>query len=530
MCLQSDGRFNIVMQGEGSCLTLAAGDALPEFRLPDLRRGGQVVVISSLPTPVIDTFDAPSLDPDEVEFVIQAPTDAFQKWVPIDEAEGFETGAIAALRAGLPNVHLVHVAEKLRADAFRFLRFNKTAWDPSLCPLLNLVLNADGTVSPPTVRAKIATRSESGSWQPATEFVVVPVSLRLTDGTTGEFIFEVSTPLVNVDAETDDLWANVVPLADIELRISFSIEASQNGQREYFVKGYGRTVDGVTPLSDAVCETMLHGEQPDPKTRAAVLLRPGLALRRVNHVPVNAKELESEARRIAERWFGVDRETPRILAFAGLKRIELSGAVTEVRWNQDTFTTTVEVNTWHYPSQMARDRESLRKATQGAFAGESTSVQRRLELGGAGAVTPTVVIGPGQSVAAGGGGATILWATAEYHWLSGNTVWAMPRTSRTDSTPPTGASRVLLYLTLPLNATPHNVEIAAGSALAYVSIGENQGLCLSVKQGESSTGTVLPTPTAQYTVAMCLNPPEGEPGDPDYVAPIIGWFHPRLHG
>jgi len=510
MCVRSDGSVTIEMKGTGDCPDQTGGDAMPEFRLPQLRKGGQSVVVASLPVPVIDTYTQGTIGPNEWEFVISTlyfATNAYpgRDWVTVDEVErDHPTWA----REGITWAHDYYQwKEQFCEHAFDHLRLSKRFADPGISPVLNLVINADGTASPPTVRAKIATAHADGWWHPATGFTDVPILLRLRDAKTEEFIFEVAYRLLNVAYDCDNMALTYVRLQAADLQISFSMEGSKGGTKTYFIGGYQRELDRLEPLSESECLTILngttHGDEKKDKPKIAVLLRPDLAPRRVDGVWINANAMKAQALAIATKYLMVDCETPRILCFAGLKAVELSGAVNEVRWSQDAFTTMVEVNTWHCPGAMARDRESLRKATQGAFAGESTSVQRRLELGGAGAVTPTVVIGPGQSVAP--GGAAVLWATAKTTWTGGNTMWCTRRTSLLDATVPPGSQDVMLDLTMPFWVSPVEVQIGAGDPLPYILIGANEGLCLAIKQGGTGSESIGMGTTAGQVPIMINN-------------------------
>jgi len=515
ICPRSNGGIVLDRIGYAHEGDVPDSEGLPEVRLPGSGRRGKIVVYTSAPYPVTNTAVIEGPDPDTWELVAResrgrdADGQPIWRWTRLNSLSVAEGNIIAKMRqwselpSWLPGV--------VWTDVFHCIRLSKKAVDPATSPVWRVVRGSSGGFGNIQVEAKIAVRGQNGGYANATDFVTCQPLLMHHDGETQEPVLEVAAWLCQVDAPSMNPISSARALAKGDLRVGLTYEDADQTKKEFLAVAFERRGGKVEMLTTADTLTAVTKGGPD----VVVLPDQSLRLYKVNGEPKNRDELNTKAKALAERYFSGDEEDYRIVVLPGFVAVEVSGMVNEVAWNQAELTTTIKVNGWRYPLQQSRAREILQAAAAAAAARENQKDPAGTYVGGTGKAELVVVLGSSPGATA-GGGAAVLWATAQAHWTSGNTVWAMPRTSRTDSTPPTGASRVLLYLTLPLDATPHNVEIAAGSALAYDIIGENGGLCRSVKQGSDGSGTVLPTPTTQFTIPMCLNQPQGSPGDPNY--------------
>jgi len=477
----------------------------PEIRLPGSGRRGKIAVFTSAPYPVTNTVTLEGPHPNTWDLVAREPQglDAdgqiIWRWLPVDYLLVAKGNICARLQEwGEPPSWLKGV---VWTDLMHYIRLSKNAVDPKTSPVWRVVRGSSGAFSNIRVEAKIAVEREDGSYANADVFVTCSPEVVLLDHETGEPVLKVSEWLFQVDAECVNRFEHARTLIKGDLRVTVTYEEAAAGKKDYLAIGFQRRGGKIEMLTDAETLAAVGKGGPD----VVVLSDPSLRIYKVNGEEKNRNALNAKAKALAELYFWGDEEDYRILTLPGFVAVEVSGVVNEVEWNQDDLTTTVKVNGWKYPEQQSRAREILQAAAAGSKTGGGSGHDSAgTYVGGIGKAEPVTVLGssPGASS---GGGASVLWATAKTTWTGGNTMWCTRRTSLLNATVPPGSQDVMLDLTMPFWVSPVEVQIGAGDPLPYILIGENEGLCLAIKQGGTGSESIGMGTTAGQVPIMINN-------------------------
>lgn len=387
LVITSQGGCRIVMKGTGGRPAVPAARLLASAKMPGLGRRGKTVIFTSAPFAVIETVTLEGPDPETWDFVGK---DTDGTWKPLDGL--FSGGAIVWMTLNYrgwwdPATH-PHVI-----DAFHYIRLSKDWKHPRLSSVLRQQVGSDGKWKDIEVSARIAVRKYP-NWENATDFVRVPASYMLEDPATGQTILRADSRLVRVYEPTTDLWTQIKGLAKGDLKVRFSFEAStEDGKQELFAVGFRQSAAGVEKMSPGEVQNALASGGDD----VVAMPRPELRLRRVDGVEVNRQELEEKAKAMAGQYLAGSESDCEILVASGFLPVELDGLTTEIAWDQETVTTSIRVNSWHYPLTAVRDKEVLREWLSQAFPEQARTEGERVAMGGTGARQPVVPISPGVS-------------------------------------------------------------------------------------------------------------------------------------
>lgn len=399
-----DGRFRVEMMVNGNEPAIPVGRQAGVTKLPGIGRRGKTIVITSAPYPVIDTRTMAGPSETTWEFVVRdySKSDPFKTapgWAPIEKYVPAVAGGVQASAATIK--HFQDIADpdirtRLLYDAWRFIRLSAEVFDPRKSPGLRVLVNDDGTLSIPRVRAKTVIRGVNGGLTTATTLVDVPVLELLTDQKTGQLIVALPHAIGKVAIDdAPDFYEQFLPLKDGELEVEMSFEASADGKKQYFTTGYHLSGKGIEKLKEDETRSIISS----PGSDAVFLSRRELRLRLRNKEEINRDELEVRAKTIAAQYLAGSQDSYIIQMASGFLPGQLSGKLAEVRWDQRAAMTTFKVNSWHYPLQAAANREALLSSLKEAFSGQSQTQQERQEMGGSGASQPAVSVLPASGQA-----------------------------------------------------------------------------------------------------------------------------------
>ncbi|QOV90881.1 hypothetical protein [Humisphaera borealis] len=394
LCPQMVGGTKVYFFGEGPALDLPAADKLPEIPLPGVDRRGSTVIVTSRPTPAIETKTVTGPSDRTWTFVMKDPLRADGVYRNLKSIDDLGGDPIATLRRKLSNV--ARERQQLYLDQlYRSIRLSRA--DFGEAPITRVVKRLKNESNPEggetvtiqdaglIVEAKIAVKDPiTGRWRRSSSFVrCTPVGLEFS-------VLTVKEPLITLDVDdTDDPFAHAKELADGDLRVTFSREIRDDQKRPvYFDFGLRQDTGGLTVLGDAEIQNALSDG------KSVVLQRPEMQLVQEQGKPDNKDRLTAQARKLAERFVITSGREPLLAAAAGFHRVELSGRVSEVRISQDPPRTDAYLNTYWMPSEYYLAQ--VRKRT-GNGSGAGTSIVRpetkRLFDGTGGGVQPAVPLG-----------------------------------------------------------------------------------------------------------------------------------------
>jgi hypothetical protein len=421
-CPQSDGTFNLQRVTNDGTPQITGGTLLPEVPIPAIDRRGKIVIFSSFPLPITETLTLEGPRDDQWQFVVQ---DSIGRWkAPADcDLVNNNGGLLAQWQKKFADVDLKYRA-RITGQAYRFIRLGDGSNPPAgeasrplppaqQSPVLNRLIQQDGSVSDLTVTAKVATFDQkSGQWS-NTSGVTVPARFK-----SGSNILELGSALIQVSQPTNDLWGGAQELSKGDVQVTFTIPqyeqvqsatgsgAGANWQPKYFHVGFQRSGGGVTQLSDDAVANALDGGARD-----AVVIPCGelLRLRVYNDNPANKADLVALAQGWADRLLANANKPMRVIEAAGFASCEISGLVSEIEWDQEHVRTAVGVNNWYRPAGVIdaatlgqlegrsggnAQGEAGAGAAAGAFPLESLTQSTRQSLGEPGATLPMVPLQP----------------------------------------------------------------------------------------------------------------------------------------
>jgi hypothetical protein len=402
-CPDRGGGVSIYMIGDGDEPVIAAEDLLFELKLGELDRRGKTVVITSAPTAVVHTITKAYDAAPPWDFVYQEADD----WTLIGEGSQIADFIDAAdqVREGFAAIPETN-REQLRSQLFYCIQLNTEAVDPAVSKLLRLQIDKDGNVANLKVKAKIAVPTAVGTWKNSKDFV----TLNVKSLDQGNNVLQVDQRLGKIKLEgTGNSAVNVyrtVPenlfevLDDDEWYVEYSVEAFTDGAdgaartKEFFNVGYTAEVGGdLTKLSDDEVKVALESGGDD----VVIYPVPHLRLVRMDD-EVRGKEaaraaLEAEAKAIAQQVLKGSGDEAITRMARGFVGADITGKISEIRWDQATARTTFKLNSWWTPAG-SLTREQLKSPdVMDALPQQNKTAPSKLFLGEDGATQAMVPVG-----------------------------------------------------------------------------------------------------------------------------------------
>lgn len=391
----------------GALPTIDPDDLLPEVALPASDRRSRSVVLTSAPIAVAEGWDFDGYAqsnpaPPVWRFVIQ---DATGAWLAIDDPNGL-LGADprSHVRRQFIDVPLLH-RERVKAQAYHYIQLDPVRFDPRWTRVLQDHIDADGKKRARAGRARIARRDDAGNWlNSAQKVLFYPSPGGVPELNILYFAERLGKLSGSVVGSTPDPHTMFDPLEVGELEIQFTAELgdTQNQRKEYFAAGFRREPNNaIVRLLPEIVEDILNGDPTQPDV--FIVERPELRLRRFNGLEINRDELEDAAELLARQYLTSDGTSEyRVLAARGFVAADLSGKVSQIRWDQRALKTTFVINSWWAPSQA---RLSASRTLSGSSSDEAMPQQvftepERQSLGESGSVPSAGAAStpiPGQS-------------------------------------------------------------------------------------------------------------------------------------
>lgn len=388
-CPQSDGYGKIYLIGEGSPPAIPAGREMPELVIKGLQRAGKTVVITSAPTAVIDRFNGDNAVNDW-EYVVQ---DKAGEWKEMSDADVFgNSGPLVALATKFVNIDPVHQMRVFN-QSYCCVRLNTEKFPPHLCPVMRKSLasepagNSAGDgyvfrVKSIRVTATIARKGPDGIWRNTAEPVEIAMSW-LGDGN----ILTSTERLLRTRPEgTNDILGDSLPAND--LRVEFSVESAKDERKEYFCAGFTQSLTEIEPLTEEAAKAAFAGDGGED---TIIVPMPELRYIRVNgqdNVDLKA-DLTAKAKARAKSILADSGRPLTTRSAVGFVKAELNGVVAEIRYDQQSCTTTFVLNSWFSPSSALR-RDELDRLRSSAFPDQHESHDARQYIGGTGETQPAV--------------------------------------------------------------------------------------------------------------------------------------------
>jgi hypothetical protein len=399
--LQSDGTFLIEPLGKGTEPNVPLAQQLPEApQIPNLDRRGKTVVFSSQPNAIIDTVTLKKPG-DGFEFVAQ---DELGNWVEVNQLAGILGGKSPSetVRTKFKSVS-EGFREKMQAELYHFIRILPLKFPFGILRLLNTAPGVERII---TVSAKVAVfDKERGLWVNSTSLVECQVTHILTfrnkigeDPFTMLVVAQRLGKLVDSPG-TQDPEKDFIPLEDGDIQITISYErfdtlADGTKVPLYYDVGFTRELNNLKQLS----ESDLRNALIDPET--VVISKPEWVLYQDNGDSKNRKDLEAEAKGLAERYLKNSGSPVREVHAVGFCQVELGGLVNEIRITQREPRTVCKINNWCLPRFGMSLEEWRHRLEDGGRYPQATSVAGdRTARGLDGNTQPSVPVMPGPAIA-----------------------------------------------------------------------------------------------------------------------------------
>lgn len=398
LVVSSTAKLEVVTMGTGDDPQIPAGREVPGLlKMPGRGRRGKTIVFTSAPNPVIETLTMLAPDPTTWQFVardaISNNGETERPWTALGDVRLLASkGPVQTLKDDFKDAGKDR--EALRTDVYHYLRLSKFTKDPRVAKVLR-VLRHKASWGEPEVSAKVAQQQDDGTWKNSTELVNLGFAHLDLDPISGEPIIHVNQLMGQVDPDrADSLQKNFKALTtkgDIAVRCSIYAVTKDN-KHEFFTIGFSKTPAGdLQQLSAKEVDALIAKTDKD----VTFIAIKEFQLHRIDGEEQNRDELTKYAKDMAELFLrGSEAEYQQRTA-AGFVAAELSGKVTEIRWDQKECKTTLKVNAWAYPLYIAGVRERLKAGGGQIFPSQNQTASSRLAIGGVGAGQSSVPVLPG---------------------------------------------------------------------------------------------------------------------------------------
>lgn|GEM_PF-6037637 len=417
----SDGTAAIHQLGDGDAPTIPDGQLILDVPHPGIDRRGKTVVFTSYPNANLITQDVwgPSDVDDNLtwEFVAQ---DSNLEWVRIEDLtcchqplDFFHSGFITNSPA------LPADSARLKDQLYRFLRFRGTSYTADEAPILNRVVETDGT-NPLVISGFLATQT-NGVWSNSQVNITCINKYHL--GNPQSDIIESPIPLGKVGS--GQYPANFTPFEPLQFKIRCTFEdvstvTTKSGKSllspSFFSVGFQQAVKSVTKLGYGTTDLANAKSKSDPDT--IFISRPEWNLISVypptsSAIPssaapaTNQTQLEAEAAALAVSYLKDSGSPMHVVRATGFVAAELNGQIAEINIDQQALTTSFKLNTWWSAAagmidlkQHASRSEGGGSAGGASYPNQHSSAASRTALGMSGATQPVTPLYGGQTSAA----------------------------------------------------------------------------------------------------------------------------------
>lgn len=403
-CPVSDIHEQIQELGDGDDPEVPVDQLIMEYEVP-LLRPGKTVIVTSAPTPVIETYRSGGTpDQPNWDFVLQ---DSDGQWKRLSHLSVFATAYNGDPVAGMRDFFR-QIPEPTRHDlfngAYSFLQLDPARFPPDQCPLVRKRIDKAPNPDPGqplyeyndvviTATIALPLYGDGGGWRNTNQPIQTPVNW-----IGGPNIIYCQTRLGRF---TDN---NVHPAPEPEfwpaddIRVEFSVESwdKDRKRKKYFIAGYRQEVGEIKELSDSEAQALFDSGGKDTD-ELIIHHAPELQYVMPNGIDDSGlkKKLRDAAKVIAQTLLAEISVKPTESLAAGFVPCQISGKVHRIEYDQNAVTTRI-FTSLHNRVGVAEEGRS-RAGPGGAYPGDRSTQQPRTFLGQSGETQPAVPVSPQQS-------------------------------------------------------------------------------------------------------------------------------------